>query len=81
MVPINGVLYAGGITHTTASASENTFEDGQRHFFNAEATADKKSQPWWPQANGRRRRGRPALDGPGEHRLGRLSVGWWRVRP
>ena len=31
--------------------SENTFEDGQRHFFTAENTADKQYQPWWPQAN------------------------------
>ena len=49
IVPINGVLYSADHAHNCDS--ENTFEDGQRHFFNAETTADKKNQPWWPQAN------------------------------
>ena len=49
LVPINGVVYAA--THSHNCESENTFEDGQRHFFTAESTSDKTYQPWWPQAN------------------------------
>ena len=49
LVPLNGVLFAGSHAHNCES--ENTFEDGRRHFFTAETTADKQYQPWWPQAN------------------------------
>ena len=49
MLPIGSVVYSASHSHNCES--ENTFEDGQRHFFTAETTADKQYQPWWPQAN------------------------------
>ena len=49
IAPVNGVLYAASHGHNCEA--DGGFEDGARHFFNAENASDKVNQPWWPQAN------------------------------
>lgn len=49
-----GVLFNANHTHNCES--EGLFEDGSRHYFNAELTQGTASQrklvPWWPNSNG-----------------------------
>jgi fibronectin type 3 domain-containing protein len=49
IAPVNGVLYAASHGHNCEA--DGGFEDGARHFFNAEMASSKDNQPWWPQAN------------------------------
>jgi hypothetical protein len=46
----NGVLFNGNHAHDCES--EGLFEDGQRHYLNAQRTDTKKMLPWWPNTNG-----------------------------
>jgi hypothetical protein len=45
-----GVLFNGNHVHNCET--EGLFEDGQRHYLNAQRTDDKKMLPWWPNTNG-----------------------------
>src|SRR6478752_4787483 len=49
IAPVDGLLYSASHGHNCEA--EGIFEDGARHFFNAETAAGKQYQPWWPQAN------------------------------
>ena len=49
IAPVDGLLYSASHGHNCEA--DGIFEDGQRHFFNAETAAGKENQPWWPQAN------------------------------
>ncbi len=49
VVPYKGILYAA--SHGHDCSSENVFEDGQRHYFSAQSTTDKKWINWSPDGN------------------------------
>ena len=49
MVVHRGVLFNADHAHNCEA--EGTFEDGVRHYLNAQGTQNKKFTPWWPNTN------------------------------